>query len=439
MELLNTKEKDNDLYYGLLKAQTNIQLTGQRSALKVDAKTKIDKSTNMSYIFPDVLTMNDNTGIVTFGEYSPDSTDISAYEEEQNMLKSLSLESVKAGIEVEPGTRFKIYFDETKSDFLDAVLNGNISYNLNGNNSEISGTMALVEGKLRYSLPMVSVKDYTIEPGSSITISNDVYNPYLNIVASTTIRASTEKLIEDYVKVMNFTVLLKMSGELNNMKLEFDISPETEDVLVSSRLSSLSVTERNINALNLLVRGSFTITLKSDEVGSTSTSDAALDKFYTEQLNHLISDNVNFVDINFDVQSFSDYGQYGEAVMYRNYFYNVGKSFFNNKARINYKGSFDFSNQTENQSLNSQFVQDELNLEIGLTDDGTWKALFFNRNTYEGILEGKIMETGGGIKLHKEFYSIGDIFDGNEKRKEKRRIKKQEKVNLKIRQTEEKK
>jgi hypothetical protein len=347
------------------------------------------------------------------------------------------LESLKANVEIESGARFKIFFDEIKTDFLDAVLDGNINYIHDGDNSDISGVMSIVEGKLRYSLPMVSVKDYVIKPGSSITISNDIYNPYLNIVASTTVRASTEKLIQDYVKVMNFTVLLKMTGELNNVKLEFDISPETDDVLVSSKLSQLTAQERNVNALNLLVRGSFTLTLKSDLVGSTSSSEAAIDKFYTEQLNHLISENINFVDLSFDVQSFSDIGTYGETEMRRNYYYNVGKSFLNNRARINYKGSFDFSS-AEQQSFNTQFVQNELNLEIGLTDDGTWKALFFNRNKYEGILEGRVMETGGGIQLQKSFYSIGDILNGNEEKKANRKQKKEEKNNLKDRESENK-
>jgi hypothetical protein len=419
MELLNTTEKDNKVYFGFLKAQTNIFLTGNTDKLKVDTRTKIDKNTRLTYIFPNALTLNDSKGIVSFDPYSEDSIDFKLYENDNEKLKSLALESLKANLEVESGTQFKIYFNENKSDYLDAVLNGNVNYVMDGDNSDISGVMSIVEGKLRYSIPIVSVKDYTIEQGSSITISNDIYNPYLNLIASTTVRASTQKLIQDYVKVMNFTVLLKMSGELNNLKLEFDISSETDDFIVSSKLAQLSAEERNINALNLLVRGSFTFTLKSDEVGSTSTSDAAIDKFYTEQLNHIISDNINFVDVNFDVQSFSDYGNYGEPVHRRNYYYNIGKSFFNNRAFINYKGSFDFADGQETQSLNTQFLQNELNFEIGLTNDGSLKALFFNRNKYEGILEGKVVETGGGLELQKSYYSFSDIFDGNQEKKEK--------------------
>ncbi len=52
-----------------------------------------------------------------------------------------------------------------------------------------------------------------------------------------------------------------MSGELNDVQLKFDISPETKDPLVSARLAQLTEEERNINALNLLVRGSFMFNL----------------------------------------------------------------------------------------------------------------------------------------------------------------------------------
>ena len=112
---------------------------------------------------------------------------------------------------------------------------------------------------------MITAKNYKIESGSYITLTNDIYNPYVNIVASSIIRASTEGLMSENIKVLPFKVLLHMHGELNNVKLRFDISPEVNDAIVSARLAQLNERERNINAMNLLARGAFVISIQSTE------------------------------------------------------------------------------------------------------------------------------------------------------------------------------
>jgi hypothetical protein len=334
---------------------------------------------------------------------------------------------VQSRIEVQEGARFNLFFDSGGSNFLDAAFSGSINYNQVQDNTEVSGMFKVEEGILHYGIPMVAVDEYEIEPGSSISLSNDLYNPYLNIVASSNVRASTEGLMASDPKVMNFKILLYMEGELNDLKLRFDISQETGDALVSARLAQLTDQERNVNALNLLVRGSFAMSLQGDQVGGTTTMDAQIDKFYTTHLNHLISENVTFVDLKFDVQSFKEYNAYGETVVQRNYYYNVGKSFFNDRARISYKGSLGVTNDLQSEQVNSQLVQNELEMEVKVTRDGVLRGVFFRKNQYEGLLEGELIQTGLGVRLRKDFYSIPDIFVREEKLDKRDTKKKTEK------------
>jgi hypothetical protein len=206
------------------------------------------------------------------------------------------------------------------------------------------------------------------------------------------------------------------------VQLKFDISPETKDPLVSARLAQLTEEERNINALNLLVRGSFMISISGNELGGTSSADAQIDKFYASQLNHLIGDNIGFVDLKFDVQSFKDMSSSGEEVKQRNFYYNIGKSFMKDRARINYKGSLGITSDLQAEQVNSHFVQNELEFEVKITKDGTFRGVFFRKNEYEGLMEGEIIETGGGIRFSKEFNSLIDLFM-NDKRQEKKQNK----------------
>ncbi len=409
MEIMNSTKKENDILYGLLMAQTDIEVSGPSSDVKVNAAVKIDRTSDITYTFPDELALNDHEGIVSYNRFDPELQVDEDIEEATGFLAMPMLTDFKSRIEIEDGAAFNLYFDNGGSDYLKATLDGFINYNLVEDNAEVSGMFRIGEGTLHYAVPMVTVEEYNLEPGSFITLSNDVYNPFLKIIASSTVRASTEGLMPSNPKVMDFVILLYLEGELNDLKLRFDISPETSDALVSARLSQLTEEERNVNALNLLVRGSFILSLHGDELGSTSTANAQIDKFYATHLNHLISENISFVDLKFDVQSFRDYSETGESVLRRNYYYNIGKNFLDDRARINYKGSLGTSYAGESEQVNSQFVQNELEIELKITPDGTFRGVFFRKNKYEGLLEGEIIETGGGLRISKEFYSLGDV------------------------------
>lgn len=426
MELMNSKQKENDVLFGLLKAQAEIEAKGEAKNIRVTSEITIDKSTDVTYIFPDELTMDNNEGVVVYQKFEPKTEDDEDIEKSFSFFSLQSLSNLNSTVEIQEGARFNLYFDRKGDNYLDAALNGTVNYNMLEDNMEVSGMFIIDEGTLHYSIPMVTVETYAIEPGSTISLTNDLYNPYLNLIASSKIRASTEGLMGGDPKVMMFTVLLYMEGELNDVKVWFDIDQETDDAIVSSRLAQLSEQERNINALNLLVRGSFVVSLQGDEVGGTTSMDAQIDKFYTAQLNQIVGDNIGFVDLKFDVQSFKEYNTDGEAVVQRNYYYNVGKSFFNDRARINYKGSLGLTNDMEAERINSSFVQDELEVEVKITKDGVFRGIFFRKNQYEGLLEGEVIDTGLGIRLKKDFYSIRDVFVDLDKRDEK---KGEEKIN----------
>jgi hypothetical protein len=407
--------------FGLLKASANVEIKGTPSNLKLDANLKVAKSTDITYIFPDNLSINDNSGVVKYSKYEPDTIQSMDIKESNPVFSMESVKKINAGINIEKGAKFKLFFDSGGDNYLDASIDGDMNYNLRDENSDISGMFQVEKGKLHYSIPMVTVEDFTIEPGSFISMTNDMYNPHLNIIASAGIRASTESLMSDYKKVMTFKVLLYLIGDLKDIKLRFDISTQTNDAIVSAKLAQLTDSERNINALNLLVRGSFVISVHGSGAGSTSMVGAQMDKFYANQLNHLIGDNIGFVDLHFDVQSYGDYNESGEEVFRRNYYYNIGKSFMKNRARINYKGSLGVSSDLKSDQVNSSFVQSQLEVEYMITKDGVFRGVFFRKDQYEGLLEGEVVETGGGLRIKKNFYSLKDIFtkgDGDEKKKE---------------------
>ena len=118
------------------------------------------------------------------------------------------------------------------------------------------------------------------------------------------------------------------------------------------------------------------------------------------------------------MQSYGDYSESGQEVFRRNYYYNVGKKFFHDRVRVNYKGRFGISTDLQAEESISTFVQNQLEVEYLITKNGTFRGVLFRKDQYEGLLEGEVIETGGGIRIKKNFYSIKDIFMNVEKEKE---------------------
>ncbi len=419
MVLMNSTKDDNPMIYGLLKAQADLSLTSKNDKLQLDSDMKIDGKTDITYIIPEQLVLNNSNGTVKFTTFKNDSATVEALLDSATFQHNELFEKIHSSIAIENGTKIKIYFDSEGEDMLEATINGTLDYFSTESDNNVSGRVDIDNGKLHYSIPMVKVKDFDIEPDSYIKISENLTTPNLNLIASSSIRASTDGLMPDYNKVLTFKILLKLEGDLNDLKLKFDISTVTSDAIVSSRLAQLSEKERNINALNLLIRGSFLLNTKGNSlIGSTDMADAQVDKFLANQLNQIISDNVHFVDLKFDVQSYFDINASNQYIFHRDYYLNVGKSMFNNRARINYKGSLGAWTDVQSIQSNAQFVQNDLELEIKLTKDGTYRGVFFMKNKYEGLLEGEVVETGGGIKIKKKYNSLKEIFTPKKRRKE---------------------
>ena len=264
---------------------------------------------------------------------------------------------------------------------------------------------------MTYSMPMVTMDKLTIEDGSYIQIMNNIDNPFISVNASTKIWASTGGLIDDYNKNLEITVFMYMRGKLDNLVVQFDVSPTTSDPLVSSKISQLSNKERSLNAINLLVRGEFATTQNSSGINL----DSYVSSIIATGLNKVISDRIKFVDMNFDMKSFNNTNSAGTKESQSNMFFNVQKGFYNDRLRFKYSSNITNTTSTNSSQENgltpvNQYTQRNFFIEYDINKSGRFQGVLFRKDSYEDILEGEIISTGGGLKLRKTYNSFGDIF-----------------------------
>ncbi len=409
IELMNSEREHEELIYGLIKAKLEVHLNGSMNNLQAKSKTILNYPTQINYIFPEDLSLESNNGIINFTKIDT-----------LNIIDSLLVSEVvpsstfdffntlDAELVVKDGCKFNIYFDNSMENFLNVAVNGDIKYVINNKTAKTYGLLNIDKGNMSYSIPMVTMDKLKIEDGSYIQITNDLDNPLLNINTSTKIWAQTGGLVEDYNRNLEITVFMFAKGSLDNLIIQFDISSETTDPLISSKILQMTDKERSINAVNLLMRGQFA-TLQNTK---TIDVNAYISQMLASGLNRLVSDRVKFVDMSFDMKSYNNYTSSGSLESQSDLFFNVGKSFYHDRFRIKYTGSLttNTTQQGQNYGQMESVTQSNLSIEYDINKSGSLQALLFRKSAYDDIMEGKIISTGGGFRIKKTYSSFSDIF-----------------------------
>ena len=413
IELMNSEYNENEPVYGLIKSKLDIRIDGPIDNLNSNAKIILDYPTEINYVFPEDISVGSNDDIVNFAKIDTlnliDSLSKNIKTEYKNRLKMFK--DLDAELIIKDGCKFNLYFDKSMDNFFNVKVKGNVKYVINNNIPKTYGSIDILEGKMTYSMPMVTMDKLTIEDGSYIQIMNNIDNPFISVNASTKIWASTGGLIDDYNKNLEITVFMYMRGKLDNLVVQFDVSPTTSDPLVSSKISQLSNKERSLNAINLLVRGEFATTQNSSGINL----DSYVSSIIATGLNKVISDRIKFVDMNFDMKSFNNTNSAGTKESQSNMFFNVQKGFYNDRLRFKYSSNITTTTSTNSSQENgltpvNQYTQRNFFIEYDINKSGRFQGVLFRKDSYEDILEGEIISTGGGLKLRKTYNSFGDIF-----------------------------
>ena len=411
MELMNSTVKDNEVLYGKVVSNFDIKLDGFLDDLNVKSKIELDYPTVVNYTFPDDLSVASNDGVVNFDMIDTlnmvDSVLIEELEKRSALLMNI-FRYLDAELIVKDGCKFNIYFDNSHENHVNVMVNGDVKYLFSDETTQTTGLLNIKKGKMSYAMPMVSMKELNVSENSYIQITNDISNPFVSISATSKIWAQTGDLVENYNRNLEVTIFVYMQGTLDNLVVQFDVSSQTTDPLISSKISQMSDKERTMNAVNLLIRGQFASKQNTLAIDVNSYVNTLI----ADGLNKLISDRVKFVDMSFNIKSFSNIKSNGTIEKQSNLFFNVGKSFYHERIRINYRSNVT-SNSTQKAGQygsTDSYTESNFSIEYDITKNGNLQAVLFRKDSYEDILEGDVISTGGGFKIRKSYKSFGDIF-----------------------------
>lgn len=424
--LFNTTAKDNDLFYGKMIIDSDIDISGPLTVPVVRARLKMKAGSRFSFVVPEEqLTTYKGEDVIVF----TDSTKKENLQQETAAagFSGFDLSSV---IEVDKDATLRLFMDPASSDSL--VVKGNAALSLTMDRSgkmSLTGTYEVNEGSYLVSLESIIKKKFGIVPGSTIVWNGDPMDANININASYMVRTAPYNLVAEqmagltnaeqagYKQQYPFVVLLKMRGEMMQPEISFEIQllPEDKGILSGAMQQKLNLLNEDPSALNkqvfaLLVLGRFVQEnpLQSESAGTSALLRSTVSSFLTEQLNRFSSGFVPGVELNFDVQSYEDY-QSGNAEGRTQVEVGLKKELFNNRLTVEIGGSVDVEGEKAKQNSAGNIAGD-VTVEYKLTEDGRYRLKGFRNNQYEGVIEGQLVETGVGVVYVRDFNWWKELF-----------------------------
>ena len=280
---------------------------------------------------------------------------------------------------------------------------GTLNYTMSPlSDGRMTGRLDINNGYVRYSPPFMSEKNFEFDNNSYVAFNGDIMNPTLNVHATDVIKANVTQTGQNS-RLVNFDVMLNVTGTLDRMDVAFDLSTG-DDVTVANELQSMSADQRANQAMNMLLYGIYT---GPGTKGDASISGNALYSFLESQLNSWAANNIKGVDISFGIDQYNRTVD-GSSSQTTSYSYQVSKSLFNDRFKIVIGGNYSTdANADENFSQN---LINDISFDYYLNNSHTMYVRIFRHTGYESILEGEITQTGVGFVYRRKLNRIGDMF-----------------------------
>lgn len=405
LQLLDVKRNKESLVYGKLFVNMNSTLKGPINSLKMRGNLRVLGNTNVSYVMVESpLTVQDRLdGLVTFVSFGD-----TLFSKRRPMagLASGGLD-MQLGIKVDPAVQMKVDLTPDRSSYVELEGGGDLVFQYTPLGDMLfNGRYTLTGGTVRYELPIVSAKNFTIKEGSYVEWSGDMMNPRLNMTATERVRTSVAPEGQSS-RMINFDVGIKIQQTLENMALDFTLDAP-EDMGMQSELTAKGAEERRKLAVGLLVTGMY---VDGNSVGSGMNMGSALNSFLQNEINSIAGSALKTVDISFGMDN------YDSAEGNRtDYSFRFAKRFYNDRIRIVIGGRLSSGANVED-SQSDNFI-DNVSIEYRLDEGGSRYVKLFHNKNYESLLEGEIIETGAGIVLKRRMTRLSELFDFRKKKVE---------------------
>ncbi len=405
---LNTDEADNEDFYGKVFASGNVNIKGDLKHLVLDVNATTERKT-MLHIPLSGASSASSSDILTFRqEEKPveiDPYDTLFFARKTKVSEPMELE-VNLNANATSDASVWLEIDKSTGDILKAKGNGRLGIKVNPSKNifRLSGNYTIDEGSYHFVLMGLASRDFTVQPGSNVTLNGKIGNTALDIEALYTTKTSIERLISDSTAVGTSRLVnasIKITGILDNPQIKFgidipDLDPTTK-LQVDNALNSEDKIQKQF--ASLIAFGSFTPETDSGISSGSSAIYANATSMIVGQVNNLLMQLGIPLDLGFNYQQGSEYINDAYEVA-------VSTQLFNNRVIIN--GSM---GNNPYASWGGTDVRGNIDIQVKIDRRGNVRMTFFSHATdlYSSYLD-MSQRTGMGVAYQHEFNSFKDLF-----------------------------
>lgn len=403
LQLLDVRRNDESLVYGRLLASVDATLKGPLEAMTVRGDVKLLGGTDMTYVMKESpLTVQDRLkDLVTFTSFADTAL-------RRRRIGSIAQLPPTGGmdmlmlIHIDPSVELKADLTPDRSSYVALEGGGDLSFQYTRQGEmRLSGRYALSDGRLRYALPVIPLKEFRINDGSYLQWDGDPVNPVLGLAATQRMRTSVS-LPGEAPRMVNFDVGIDVRQRIENMSLLFTIAAP-EDVSVQSELDKMGAEGRSTQAVAMMATGMYLATGGGSGKVNLNMGNA-LSNFLRNEISNIAGDALKTVDFSFGMDTYDPDAEMGVGQR-TDYSFRFAKRFYNDRLRLVVGGKVSTGDVEQKEA----FI-DNASLEWRINKAGTGYLKIFHDKNYKSILDGEVTETGLGLVLRRRMRYLYELF-----------------------------
>ena len=415
--VLNTKESEEELYYGTGFISGTAEIRGPTDQLIIEVKDgKTESGTEFYIPLNDSESFGDNS-FIHFLSPEEKIARVNGEISEQIEIQGLVLDF---DLNVNQNATIEIVIDKDSGSTIKGKGEGNLNFLINTNGTfNMWGDFSVFEGTYNFKYGAIAEKKFDVEQGGNIVWEGDPMKAQINLNAVYKGSANPSVLLDNPIsQSIDVEVEISLTGQLEQPEPEFNFRfPGVSSTVKSEldyRLSSKE--ERDNQALIFLATGGFSTGVRGANFTGT------ISERLTGIINNLLGSENGNLDIGFDFEL----GQDTPELQSDNRVGVTLQTKISDKILVNGKLGVPFGS-SETQTI----VTGDVQIDLLLNEDGTLRAKVFNReNTIRNFGEEIGYTQGVGLSYNVEFDTFKEllqiIFSGKNK-KDKSAIKKAEK------------
>lgn len=395
--LIDAKENLRSEAFGKAYVNFFAMMKGPLTSLQMRGKLDVLGNTDMTYVLRESELSTDSQldELVKF-------TDFKSGKEETIVRPAIEGFDMMLSMSIDESAHILCALNEEKTNYIDLMGGGDLQMKYNPvDNIRLTGKYTLNNGAMKYSLPIIPLKTFTIQDGSYLEFTGDPFNPILNITATENMK-STVNEGQGTGRSVDFVCGVKLTQTLSKPGIQFIISAPN-DMTMQDELNTMSIEERGKIAVTMLASGMYL------SGGNTSdfSMNSALSSFLNSEINNIAGSAMRSLGL--DLGMSVDNSTNASGASHTDYNFKFAKRFFNNRLSFTIGGKVSSGAEMENAGNNDSFFNN-VELQYRLNEGASqYIRAFYNNNTYDW-LEGLVGEYGVGFMWRRKLQHFKDIF-----------------------------